>query len=128
MGVTTAGRRRQPARNTAADDPLAPVRVKHLVSVFGAAHLAAMLGVNRSQPTQWASGAERPGARTAPLLIDLDHIVARARLVWGDKAAVNWLNGANSYLSGAKPIDVLQLEGPARVLEALDAEAWGSFA
>ena len=70
--TTAASRRSRPARNSAADDPLAPVRVKHLVSIFGAAHLAAMLGVNRSQPTQWLSGAERPGARTAPLLIDLD--------------------------------------------------------
>lgn len=112
--MAAASRRSRLARNSAADDPLAPVRVKRLVSIFGAVHLAAMLGVNRSQPTQWISGAERPGARTAPLFIDLEHIVARARLVWGDKAAVNWLNGTNSYLSGAKPIDVSQLEGPAR--------------
>ncbi|CPV66638.1 antitoxin Xre/MbcA/ParS toxin-binding domain-containing protein [Mycobacteroides abscessus] len=125
--TTTASRRSRPARNVAADDPLARERVKHLVSVFGATQLAVLLGVNRSQPTQWLSGAERPGARTAPLLIDLDHIVARARLVWGDRAAINWLNGPNSYLSGARPIDVLQMQGPARVLEALDAEAWGSY-
>ena len=71
------------------------------------------------------TGEERPGPTAAPLLIDLEHVIARARLVWGQAAATTWLHSANSYLDGARPIDVLQLSGAAPVLEALDAETWG---
>lgn len=111
-----------------ADDPLAPLRVSYLVDAFGgAAQLARIIGVNRSQPSRWISGEERPGGRTAPLIIDLEHVVSRARLVWGDPAATTWLESANSYLAGARPLDVLLSEGPGRVLDALDAVAAGSF-
>lgn len=111
-----------------ADDPLAPLRVSYLVdAVGGAAQLARIIGVNRSQPSRWISGEERPGGRTAPLIIDLEHVVSRARLVWGDPAATTWLESANSYLGGARPLAVLLSEGPGRVLDALDAVAAGSF-
>ncbi len=66
------------------------------------------------------------GPVAAPILVDLEHVLARARLVWGETAAVTWLESANSHLDGARPIDVLQLAGPSSVLDALDAETWGS--
>lgn len=111
-----------------ADDPLAAERVRYLTDQFGGATLAAIIGVNRSQPTQWAKGAERPGPSAAPLLIDLEHVLARARLVWGESAAHTWLASPNAYLEGARPLDVLHLSGPAPILDALDAEAWGGAA
>jgi uncharacterized protein (DUF2384 family) len=86
------------------------------------------VGVNRSQPSRWAAGEERPGPGAAPLLIDLEHVLARARLVWGETAARTWLESANVYLDGARPIDVLQISGPAPILEALDTETWGGAA
>lgn len=107
------------------DDPLATLRVEYLVDQFGGARLAKLIGVNRSQPTRWAAGTERPGPTAAPLLMDLEHVLARARLVWGEAAAHTWLESPNSFLEGARPLDVLRLHGPAPVLEALDAEAWG---
>lgn len=87
-----------------------------------------MLGVNASQTSRWASGQERPGALTAPLLIDLEHVLARARLVWGEPAASVWMKSANAHLGGASPADVLQCEGVGPVLQALDAATWGSGA
>lgn len=112
----------------AADDPLSLVRVEFLADTLGGARLAALVGVHRSQPSRWIKGEERPGPAAAPLLIDLEHILARARLIWGAAAAATWLESANSYLDGARPIDVLQVSGPSHVLEALDAEAWGGAA
>ncbi|ETB46475.1 hypothetical protein O981_27950 [Mycobacterium avium 10-5560] len=111
-----------------ADDPLAASRVRYLVDMLGGAQLASLVGVNRSQPSRWMTGDERPGPVAAPLLIDLEHVIARARLVWGETAAATWLVSANSYLDGARPLDVLQLSGPAPVLESLDAETWGGAA
>jgi uncharacterized protein (DUF2384 family) len=119
----------EPARTrVAADDPLAIVRVDYLVETLGGAQLAAFVGVNRSQPSRWAKGENLPSPGVAPMLIDLEHVLARARLVWGAAAARTWLESANSYLEGARPIDVLRMSGPAPVLEALDAEAWGGAA
>lgn len=57
-----------------------------------------------------------------------EYVGARTRLVWGEAAARTWLKSPNAFLSGARPIDVLRVDGPARILEALDAEAWGEAA
>jgi len=120
-----------PAGSTArvaADDPLSTQRVEYLVTIFTRAQIARWIGVSASQTSRWASGDERPGPTAAPALIDLEHIYSRARLVWGEEAARIWLESANAFLSGARPLDVLLTDGPARVLEALDAEMWGGAA
>jgi hypothetical protein len=112
-------------RATAADDPLSASRVRVLVDAFGGKALAAIVKVSASQPTRWARGDERPGPRAAPFLIDLEHVLARARLVWGSDAAITWMSSPNTLLEGARPLDVLQSRGPSSVLDALDAETWG---
>lgn len=112
-----------------ADDPLAPERTRYVVQLLGSGQkLAGLMGVSPSQPSRWASGDERPSMAVAPLLIDLEHVLARVRLVWSGKSAVIWLESANAYLGGARPIDVLRLQGPGPVLEALDAASWGGAA
>ncbi|GAB91017.1 hypothetical protein GORHZ_121_00100 [Gordonia rhizosphera NBRC 16068] len=112
----------------AADDPWAAFRVQALTSVFTGRELADFAGVSPSQPSRWASGHERPGPSAAAALIDLEHIVARTRLIWGPDAARVWVTSPNVYLGGALPIDVLRMDGPSRVLEALDGEMWGGAA
>jgi uncharacterized protein (DUF2384 family) len=112
----------------AADDPLSKQRVLYLVDVFSRAQLAKMVGVSASQTSRWASGEERPGPAAAPALIDLEHVYSRARLVWGGDAARIWMESANAFLGGARPVDVLLTEGAARVLQTLDAEMWGGAA
>lgn len=99
-----------PSRSTsgrAADDPLAAERTRWLAdAVGGGKALAQMLGVSASQTSRWAKGEERPGPVTAPLLIDLEHVLARVRLVWAEPAATTWMVSANAHLSGARPVDV----------------------
>ena len=118
------GRGAQPA-----DDPLSAERTRWLVAALGGGRrLAEILGVSPSQPSRWATGPERPGVRVAPALIDLEHVLARVRLVWAEPAASTWLTSANTYLNGARPADVLVLRGPGPVLDALDADTWGGAA
>jgi uncharacterized protein (DUF2384 family) len=96
-------------------------RTDFLIESLGSgAELARLLGVNRSQPAQWRSGKENPGPVTAQRLVDLDHVVAKALLIWPPKAAIDWLESSNSYLDGARPIDVLRLRGSADVVRALE--------
>lgn len=118
----------RPKARVAADDPLSTHRVEYLATIFTRTQLARWIGVSPSQTSRWATGAERPGPTAAPALIDLEHVYSRARLVWGEEAARIWLESANAFLAGARPLDVLLTDGPARVLEALDAEMWGGAA
>ena len=58
----------------------------------------------------------------------LARVTERAREVWGREAADIWMDSANAFLGGARPVDVARLEGAERVLAALDAEALGGGA
>lgn len=107
---------------------LAAKRTALAVEALGSAtKLAVLLDVNRSQPSRWLSGAEQPSPAKARELIDLDHVLARAVLVWEPDVARDWLTSSNGYLDGARPIDVLRTRGSREVLEALDAAMQGAF-
>ena len=58
----------------------------------------------------------------------LNLVRARAREVWSPETARIWMESSNVFLGGARPVDVVVLEGPERVLRTLDAEAWGGGA
>lgn len=93
------------------------------------ARLADALGVSDSQPTRWIRGEDSPNAENARAIVDLEYVVARARLLWSDDETVNlWLNGRNAFLGGARPIDVIMTRGVSPVVDALDQEMAGAFA
>lgn len=107
----------------------APERTEFLIDALGSgAALAELLGVSRSQPTRWRKGDETPSPERARELIDLDHVMARARMLWEPDVALAWLVGANAFLAGARPVDVLRTRGSREVIEALDAELAGGYA
>ncbi|MBG6185515.1 uncharacterized protein (DUF2384 family) [Arthrobacter sp. CAN_A214] len=103
-------------------------RAKNLLKFFGnQTTLAEILHVHRGQPGRWATGQESPSIENQRRVIGMDHVVELASLIWTDSVARDWLKGSNSYLDGAKPIDVLAQEGPVRVIEALEAAMEGSY-
>lgn len=65
---------------------------------------------------------------TAPENPALTVVRARAEQVWAAPVAELWLHSANTYLGGARPVDVVELRGPQEVLDALDAITAGAFA
>lgn len=104
-------------------------RTDFLIETLGSqAALARLLQVSTSQPSRWRAGHEIPSPEHGRELLDLDHVMARATLLWAPKTALLWLTGANSFLDGARPIDVLRTRGSADVIAALDSEMAGSFA
>lgn len=107
-----------------------PARADAVAHALGSkANLALLLKVSPSQPTRWIRGDETPNAENTRAIVDLDHVVARARLLWGDEETVTaWLNGRNAFLDGARPIDVVTLQGSGPVIEALDQETAGVYA
>jgi hypothetical protein len=102
-------------------------RAGFLVDVLGNKGAADLLGVSASQPSRWKRAEEVPGPQAAPVLIDLDHVVARLLLVWDASIVRDRLTSANAFLDGARPIDVLVTRGSTEVVEAIEAEAAGAY-
>ena len=98
------------------------------IALGSKAQLASMLEVSPSQPTRWIDGSESPNSENARLIVDLDHVIARASLLWQPSVISSWLNGSNAFLGGARPIDVLRTTGSAPVIDALDQELAGGYA
>lgn len=98
------------------------------VALGGKSALARLLQVSPSQPTRWMDGSERPSARNARTIVDLDFLIARASLVWDPTVIPVWLTSPNAFLGGAKPIDSVKIDGFGPALQALDAEQSGAFA
>jgi hypothetical protein len=55
-------------------------------------------------------------------------VVSRLLSVMVPEAALLWLEGSEPFFGGARPIDVLAIDGPGPVLEALNAVEQGGFA
>lgn len=104
-------------------------RAGFLIRALGSqTRVAELLEVSRSQPGKWSKGEESPSPERARELIDLDHVVARVVSWLGPDMTISWLNGSNSFLDGARPIDVLRVRGSSEVVDALDAEMSGAYA
>lgn len=64
----------------------------------------------------------------ARLIIDLHDVLSRILRVLDRDAAALWLMGSEPLLGGARPIDVLALEGAAPVIRAIDGIEQGAYA
>ena len=63
------------------------------------------------------------------MLVDLEHVLTHALLVWADVGvARDWLTSSNAHLDGARPVDWIRVHGTAEVVDALRAEAAGTYA
>jgi hypothetical protein len=104
-------------------------RTRFLIDTFGGpSGLADALGVGEREPSRWQDGSERPGSEVARLIVDLDHVVARALQLWIPEVVMSWLQSPNPYLEGATPLEVLHSRGSAEVLAALDETLSGAYA
>ena len=113
----------------AADD-LVDVRplLFRLVDALGTNAAARLLDADRAQVSRWAAGKEPVGAEMGRRIVDLHDVLTRALRLFHRDTAAQWLVGSEPLLSGARPIDVLALEGAAPVIRALEGIAQGAFA
>lgn len=56
---------------------------------------------------------------------DVGAVRERLTALWTEPVIEVWLTSANAHLDGARPIDVLALNGPEPVMEAIEIEVAG---
>lgn len=111
-------------------DALADVRplLARIVSALGTNAAARLLSADRAQVSRWGSGKEAAGVEMSRRIVDLHDVLTRIMRVYNREAAAMWLSGSEPLLGGARPIDVLALEGAAPVIRAIEAIAEGAYA
>ena len=113
-----------------AADALADIRplLSRVVEALGTNAAARLLGADRAQVSRWGSGIEPVSAEMGRRVVDLHDVLTRILRLYNREAAAMWLTGSEPLLGGARPIDVLVLEGAAPVIRAIDGIAAGVYA
>ncbi len=111
-------------------DALADVTplLARVIEALGTNAAARLLGADRGQVSRWNAGIESIGSEMGRRIVDLHDVLTRILRVYGREAAALWLVGSEPLLGGARPIDILVLEGAAPVIRAIDGIAEGAYA
>jgi len=111
-------------------DGLADVRplLARVVDALGTNSSGRVLGADRAQVSRWMAGTEAISAEMGRRIVDLHDILTRILRIYDRDAAALWLVGSEPLLGGARPIDVLALEGAAPVVRAIDGITQGAYA
>lgn len=115
----------RPAADTLSD--LRPLLAR-IVEALGTNAAGRLLSADRAQISRWGAGTEPIGVEMGRRIVDLHDVLTRILRVYNREAAALWLVGSEPLLGGARPIDVLALEGAARVIRAIDGIAQGAYA
>ncbi len=99
-----------------------------LIEALGANATARLLDIDRAQVSRWMSRRAPISAEMGRRIVDLHDVLTRILRVFERDAAAMWLTGSEPLLGGARPIDVLVLEGAPPVIRAIDGIAQGAFA
>ena len=89
--------------------------------------LAELLGVSPAQVTRWRHGSGIDAANAQR--VDLLELAMSSLLrVYSPEAAEDWLLGVNPHLRDRRPVDLIRAGDTRDLLEAIEAEAAGSYA
>jgi hypothetical protein len=99
-----------------------------VIDALGTNAAARLLDADRAQVSRWSSGKESVGPEMGRRIVDLHDVLTRILRVFNRDVAAVWLLGSEPLLGGARPIDVLALEGAAPVIRAIDGIMQGAFA
>ena len=100
--------------------------VELIVAAIGANATARLLGVDPAQVSRWRGGGPI-SAEMGRRVLDLHAVLTRMLRLFAHDVAARWLFGSEPLLGGARPIDVLALQGSAPVVRALDGIAQGAY-
>jgi len=115
----------RPSAATLAD--VSPLLAR-VVKALGTNTAARLLDTDRARVSRWTSGREAIGTEMGRRIVDLHDVLTRILRVYNREAAAMWLVGSEPLLGGARPIDVLAMEGAGSVVRAIDGIAEGAYA
>ncbi|HYL28015.1 MAG TPA: antitoxin Xre/MbcA/ParS toxin-binding domain-containing protein [Candidatus Nitrosotalea sp.] len=98
-----------------------------LVASFGANGVARLIDVKPATISNWRKRKRQMDPEYARRVVDLHYLLARAFQTFQPETAMRWLVSTEPFLDAQRPIDVLVLQGPARVIAALDAHEAGAY-
>jgi uncharacterized protein (DUF2384 family) len=101
-------------------------QLERLVAAVGSNVTARLLGVDPAQVSRWVANGPI-SAEMARRILDLHDVLTRTLRLFARDVAARWLFGSEPLLGGARPIDVLALEGSAPVIRALNGIAQGAY-
>jgi len=99
-----------------------------IVEALGTNSAARLLDADRAQVSRWNAAKEPISTEMGRRIVDLHDVLTRILRVYPPAAASLWLAGAEPLLGGARPIDVLTMEGASPVIRAIDGIAQGAYA
>jgi Protein of unknown function (DUF2384) len=99
-----------------------------IISALGTNAAGRLLDADRGQISRWVRNREPVSAEMGRRIVDLHDILTRVLRIYSPEAASSWLVGSEPLLGGARPIDVLALEGAAPVIRAIDGISQGAYA
>lgn len=112
----------------ASDEFVVGPKLDRIVRAVGLSTAADVLGVDRSQLNRCRAGRESMSPELTRRITDVEYVLDRAlHILWPDEVGP-WLTEPEPLLGGSIPLNVLALEGPARVINALDGIRAGAFA
>lgn len=112
------------ANSMSSVDPL----LGRVIEALGSNATARMLDCDRSQVSRWSAGKEAISQEMGRRIVDLHDVLTRILRVYEPEMAAMWLSGSEPLLGGARPIDVMTIEGAAPVIRAIDGISQGAFA
>jgi uncharacterized protein (DUF2384 family) len=99
-----------------------------LIESFGSNAVARLLDVRPATVSNWKQHKRLIDGVHARRVVDLHYILTRAFQTFQPDTAMRWLGSNDPFLEGHRPIDILVLQGPARLIEAIDAHEAGAYA
>lgn len=129
-----AGRKWKPSASTVVLLPSAEILtdlrplLARIVEALGTNSAARLLDADRAQVSRWNAAKEAISAEMGRRIVDLHDVLTRILRVYPPEAASLWLAGSEPLLGGARPIDVLAIEGASPVIRAIDGIAQGAYA
>jgi uncharacterized protein (DUF2384 family) len=98
------------------------------LEALGTNAAARLLDVDRAQVSRWKARTESISPEMGSRIVNLHDVLTRILRVLDREAAELWLVGSEPLLGGARPIDVLAIEGAAPVIRCIDGIAQGAYA
>lgn len=101
--------------------------LNHLIDSFGSNAVARLVDVKPSTVTNWKNRKRSMDLKHARRVTDLYYVLARAFQTFQPNTAMRWLSSRDPFLDEQRPLDVLVLQGPSRLVAALDAHEAGAY-